>query len=254
MIDENAIAIGAKVVDIATDESFWSTAKDLAGSPKLIWSFLTLQHFYGRAREINARNESREEYTIVEREHKAVKKHIKEYLNCIESKLWHGITEYEQRKYSNREYKIVVKKGNSTVGISVEKFIDGYHTAYGKEIRNLGAWIYEKVSDELEGFTTGAEREEFVKKYAEQFRVAFFDTVHKRSGYNSEISDLENSVTDYLYFVDVIESVLTFAEKRRSIRIKEEEDMLKKYNINVLSVVKIFRTLFGKRKRKRDAR
>ncbi len=251
MIDEQTIEMGAKIVDLATDEGFWGTAKELAGSPKLIWSFLTMQHFYGRAREINARSEAKEEYEIIDREHHAVKRHLKEYLNTIENKLWHSITEFEQDKYANEQYTMVIKKGNSTISIAVEKFADGYHTAYGKEIKHLGSWIYEKITEEIGNFSTVEERINFLDKYGEQFRSAFFDRVHKRSGYNAEVSALEGNTANFEYFRDVVESVLTFAEKKRSLREKEEEEMQKRYSINVLSVFKVFRTIFGKRKRKR---
>ncbi len=251
MIDENAIEIGAKIVDIATEEGFWGTAKELAGSPKLIWTFLTMQHFYGRAREINARSEAKEEYEIIDREHHALKHHLKEYLNTIESKLWHSITEFEQKNYVDENYHMVIKKGNSTVNMAVEKFCDGYHAAYGKEVKHLGSWIYEKVSEEVGQFNTKEERIDFLDKYGEQFRSSFFDRVHKRSGYNASVSEMEGSTADYQFFRDVLESVLTFAEKRRNIREKEEDDMSKKYSINVLSVFKVFRTIFGRRKRKK---
>jgi len=218
-------------------------------------SIFGYQSALSRAKEVNARAETKEEIQIVERERKSNLKHTRNRVNRIESILWKGLDEYREKLSNEGITTTQIHKGNDLLeGKRVSDVKRDYHQAMGKEAVFLVDNIISDVSEVLntyrdsKGGVINDERNETINDIATDQRANFIDNIHKRNGYNSDIVDMENKLIPFSVFRDVVDEILTHAEKKRIIRENEERKILKMYRVSAFSPIKILKAIVSSRR------
>jgi len=228
----------------------WANVMALKDNINTLWAVMIALLFLARAKEINARSETRGEIEIAAREHKKVKQRIKEVVIGIEDDLWHGLGMFKDLLNGKNQTKIQIHFGNyDLVGVNITDVKRDYHQAMGKEsplmVERILSWLEddaywhdqrpESVASEIR--TTALEE-----------RQLFLSNIHKRAGYCQEIVDMEKTVFSAEKMEQKLSDVVKYAESCRTIRKKEERDLQKVHEISILNVLKIGKIVFFKRK------
>ncbi len=225
-------------------------------SPESIWGFVVYMNLYVYAKvkskdlkDVRFRRIKKKERSIVDYE-------LGEAIAEIEANLWHGITAFEQKMHDAGVYKMPINSNNHLVNAPVSDIKRDYHTAYGKErpeiTRKLLTEIYNEIeTKEAENGLIRAEKDiesinESSAVIANRLRGSYFDKVHKRSGCLTEIKIMEEECLPKELLTGICKNVLTTAVERRIIRRNDEAKVNKELNINLVSIVKITKTLLNK--------
>jgi len=218
-------------------------------------SILGYQSVISRAKETNARAETKEEIAVKEAERKSNKKFTWHKVNRIQSILWRGLDDYREKMNNNCVDRSQIHQGNDLLdGKLVSDIKRDYHQAMGKESSFLAKFIIEQIGDELNtyicdnGSIDEGSRSVVVSTIAVDSRELFLENIHKRCGYNSDILAMENKVLPFPVLRDIIEEILTHAEKKRIIRVNEEKRIVKKYRVSAVSPIKILKVIISSRR------
>lgn len=241
--------IDLNFVGIALTEG-WANVMALKDNINTLWAVMIALLFLARAKEINARAETRGEIEIAAREHKKVKQRIKEVVIGIEDNLWHGLGMFKDRLHGKNQTKIQIHFGNyDLVGVNITDVKRDYHQAMGKEspflIDRILGWLEDDAywNDKSQEAVTAE-----IHKTAEEERQLFLSNIHKRAGYCQEIVDMESEVFPLEKMVDRLTEIVRYAENCRTLRTIEERNLQKAHEISILNVLKIGKIVFFKRK------
>jgi len=209
-----------------------------------IWGVITLQAFYGKAQNINSREETREEIRLAEREKESNLKKVKLYSAEIEALLWQGLDFIHDRALTSGDKMIKIHHGNDILSKSISDFRRDYHHGFGKMTPVFIEEVSEQIQDEVD--RTGSIGLDEIARCA---RLKYLDGTHKRAGYNSDVVDMEEKFLPYSVVREMIEKIYISAVRNRAKRIDDEKKLAEHYSINLLSVVKVARVLFRRGKK-----
>lgn len=219
------------------------------------FSVFGYQSVLSRAKQVNARAETREEIDTKNREIKSNFKYTRRRVDKIESILWKALDKYREEMNKNGITKTQIHRGNDLLSNKLVSDVKrDYHQAMGKESVALVEGIITDINDDLNtyidkwGCLDKPARDKLIDTITGDNRSSFLDNIHKRDGYNSDVEEMENTALPLPMFREIIEDILTHAEKKRILRENEERDILKQYRVSAFSPIKILKAVVSSRK------
>lgn len=223
--------------------------QDVGSNTGMIWSVIAIQHLYGRAREINARSETREEVAIQERERDDLKHSIREYCLEFEAQLWSGLDHVHSALITGGVKNVMVHMGNDILQKSFSDLRRDYHHGFGKEHETISQELFKDIISLINSDETDEKAVEILDEISRQRRNKYLRNIHKRTGYCTEITDMEEKFLPYEFVRGIVLKIYENAQKRRILRHREEKELEKKYSLNLLSIIKIARVLLRRGKK-----
>lgn len=106
--------------------------------------------------------------------------------------------------------------------------------------------IIRDMDAESNTFVTVEDRDNFLNDYATDFRKIFLSDIHKRVGHSDIIDNIEDMYITYDYIREMLNTILTEAEKSNNIMNRALENVDKSHRVSVWNAVKVFKILKGK--------
>lgn len=226
--------------------------------PYAVWTVIVSQGLLGRAREIAVADKTKDVLHLEQEERKKNKEFAETVVGGLENGLWAGLDEMQHDLFNRGIKRMDVKRGHGHFNMSVADVCRDIHHAIGRESKNVRDMMLSKVNEEVERLSLFSEalgekeaKEESTKAIAKGIHSFFIERISKRAGYNDETKKMLSKYASVDTFNGMVSEVFGEAEILRAMRDQKNKSVEKQYSINILSIIKIVGTIFGRRRKRR---